>query len=102
MTATVTAFIGTANFVALLGPIMADLETRSPSKGSRKLSKNFSGSQLSDAAPGPTKYLPRVDRLEVAKPLGAGAFARVNMVRDASTRRLALKGSGASAVHLRA
>ena len=34
------------------------------------------------------KYSPKLESLQLLKPLGAGGFARVVMVRDKNTRRL--------------
>ncbi|KAH8068715.1 hypothetical protein JL721_6578 [Aureococcus anophagefferens] len=87
VTATTTAFVGKANFVSLLGAIHGELLSRSPTRPSRRLSKSASDSKFAAAAASP-KYAPKPESMQIVKPLGAGAFARVNMVRDASTRRL--------------
>lgn len=85
--------VALVDFVKLLGPIRAELSALSPKRHSKRLSAppvvvSMAPTDAAASTPTVRKHAPSIAELNVVKPLGAGAFARVDMVRDAATRRL--------------
>lgn len=82
-------------FLKLLNPLHEDLKSAMPAlpspRGARRPSQiegSNGGAIGLPLVPRINRYAPRMETLQHAKPLGAGGFARVVMVRDRCTRRL--------------
>lgn len=92
LTDTVCLQINKEAFLKLLGPLHAELKSAMPAlpspRGLRRHSSEGGGGSSNALVPKMNRYAPRMEMLQVCKPLGAGGFARVVMVRDKFTRRL--------------